>query len=71
MVPSAPITTGYPGNKERNMKRDLVKDLTISMLLDVIARLVFEFRGKANDAGEHEAVNNAIKAFKELTGCEP
>jgi hypothetical protein len=53
------------------MKRDLVKDLTISMLLDVIARLVFEFRGKASDAGEHEAVNNAIKAFKELTGCEP
>lgn len=46
----------------------MTKDLTITMLLDIIARLVWEFRGKAEDAGEQEAINHAADAYKELRG---
>ncbi len=49
----------------------MTKDLTINMLLDIIARLVFEFRGKASDGGEEEAISDAVNAYKELTGCNP
>lgn len=46
----------------------MTKDLTITMLLGIIARLVLEFRGKAADAGEEDAISLAVDAYKELKG---
>ncbi len=40
-------------------------------LLDVIGRLVYEFRGREIDDADKAAIKDATKIYKELTGNEP
>ena len=42
-----------------------------SKLLEVIACLVSEFRGREVDDADRAAIKDAIKIYKELTGKEP